>query len=265
MTSSCKVKTCIAITRAGGQCSKCIVDPKKALCGTHKKFVSYSPRWISLVLYDQLRVIKDVFERERIPFWLSFGTLLGAVRHQGLIPWDDDADINVDKKYMKRVQGLKTKFEDLGFCLEWDMKDHPQNFQLTNIFLPDEYTDSPGTDIFFYTRKKVKDKFKYVYPDNDFPDQDDPTPIRMVTFGNFKLPIPSEEVTEQQLNVSYPNWETTIVIDQWHLNSMTQRPQKRLNLSRKFAEVEMLRVEGDEYTRGDNARTPKPSQWYVKE
>jgi len=49
----------------------------------------------SIDLYKLLKFTHDVLTRNKIDYWVTGGTLLGAVRHDGLIPWDDDGDICV--------------------------------------------------------------------------------------------------------------------------------------------------------------------------
>ncbi|MBQ9440496.1 MAG: LicD family protein [Paludibacteraceae bacterium] len=66
--------------------------------------VSYQPsanlRRLQLRMLDILMEIDKVCRRNSIRYWLDFGTLLGAVRHGGFIPWDDDLDIAVhDEDY----------------------------------------------------------------------------------------------------------------------------------------------------------------------
>ena len=48
-----------------------------------------------LRMLELLEAVDLVCKKYDIPYWLSSGTLIGAVRHQGFIPWDDDLDIEM--------------------------------------------------------------------------------------------------------------------------------------------------------------------------
>lgn len=42
-----------------------------------------------------LRILQRSAQKAGVDFWLGYGTMLGAIRHQGFVPWDDDLDISL--------------------------------------------------------------------------------------------------------------------------------------------------------------------------
>lgn len=64
---------------------------------------------------EVLREISQVCERHGLQWYAAYGTLLGAIRHKGFVPWDDDMDI-----WMKR--------EDYNKFMEVAPKELPKGF-----------------------------------------------------------------------------------------------------------------------------------------
>jgi lipopolysaccharide cholinephosphotransferase len=59
-------------------------------------------------LLEMAKAIRNVLEKNDIPYFITYGTLLGAVRHKGFIPWDDDFDFYLfDDSYDKALQVLR--------------------------------------------------------------------------------------------------------------------------------------------------------------
>lgn len=71
---------------------------------------------------EMLLELKRVCEKHNIPFYLAFGTCLGAIRHKGFIPWDDDIDVIMYKEDLDKLYQYESDFAP-KFSLQSHQKD----------------------------------------------------------------------------------------------------------------------------------------------
>ena len=87
--------------------------------------------WAAIL--DILGEISDICLRHDISWWLDWGSMLGAVRHHGFTPWDDDIDISMLREDYMRF--IKVAPEEL-----------PSGYRIFNTFNTPDYYDS-GTRV----------------------------------------------------------------------------------------------------------------------
>lgn len=73
------------------------------------------------ILYQMLYDMHRIFTKNDLMYWADGGTLLGAVRHKGIIPWDDDLDVGILSKDIRKFLRLKNQFKKCGYsiCEVW--------------------------------------------------------------------------------------------------------------------------------------------------
>lgn len=153
-------------------------------------------RDIQLLYVELLRFVDNVCKKHEINYWLDGGTLLGAVRHGGFIPWDDDVDLTMLRKdynkllevlpleiskhdYFKEncgltllIEGQKNYFSDFKSVYDVDDKEsylNDDNFSFLQIawlkpyvkidFFPKDFLETEK--ISFFKKNYVSNKYKF--------------------------------------------------------------------------------------------------------
>ncbi len=75
---------------------------------------------------EVLKVIDDICKEHGLKWFANYGTMLGAVRHKGYIPWDDDIDITMLR-------------DDYNLFFEFAQNELPEGYQILTPYHQDEY------------------------------------------------------------------------------------------------------------------------------
>ncbi|MBF0361700.1 MAG: LicD family protein [Oligoflexia bacterium] len=153
-------------------------------------------------IYNLLESIDSVLKKNNIKYTMIGGTLLGAIRNKGLIPWDDDGDIAVREEDISELvfEKLTKDFGKLGIDISRD----PQ------IGLKVRYIDdiAPAIDIFtmrnngkgeyFYAQKWAYDGWPTDKITSKTWDK-----VKSIPFGHLNLSSIPEETAKDFLDICY--------------------------------------------------------------
>lgn len=101
-----------------------------------KNLETYKKQHIDAIHKKELAIlcaIRDLCDKHNIDYWLDGGTCLGAIRHGGFIPWDDDIDIAMRKEDMERFIELAKKELPEGLFLQTRETDPSFNSPITKV------------------------------------------------------------------------------------------------------------------------------------
>lgn len=67
------------------------------------------------ILVENLKEVKEIFDKHNIKFWLDWGTLLGAIRDRKIIEWDSDIDLGVMASDTEKIISILPELKEKGF------------------------------------------------------------------------------------------------------------------------------------------------------
>lgn len=101
---------------------------------------------VQKAVLENMKVFDQLCKENGLRYFATGGTGLGAVRHKGFIPWDDDADLSMPRADFEKLKKLKMP---AGFVL----KERPEYLKSLN---------------FINTHKKIKSKLREQADNHDF-------------------------------------------------------------------------------------------------
>jgi len=121
-----------------------------------------SLRKVQLANLKLLKTFDKLCTDNELNYWLDFGNLLGAVRHKGFIPWDDDVDVSMVRddyeKFIELFQNGFPEFDDL--YLEFNNNGKNRCFvKVLHKKIPDIAIDIFPYD-FYYKKISPEEKLK---------------------------------------------------------------------------------------------------------
>ena len=136
---------------------------------TSKEYTADDIKKVQQELLGMTKIITQILEQHDIPYFIAFGTLIGAVKLQGFLPWDDDIDLFLfDDSYDKAIYLLEEFLpkhlvvhgdkNDPNYFLAWNsVKNINTSIEIADIYHPHNKLlgyKCLGVDL--YRLKKVK-------------------------------------------------------------------------------------------------------------
>lgn len=197
-------------------------------------------REIQLANLALLKIFNKICKRENLTYWLDFGTLLGAVRHGGFIPWDDDLDIGMPRQDYERMINIIEQENQLYIEFETNGR-NKCCAKVQHILCKDIFIDIFPYDFYY---RKTTDEDKVVLHKRIMREI---TKLKFSLFPVNDTTILREklaEITKKKILQSHPSTPDTIF---WGIDFPHDRWKKRVYDTENILPLKRIKFEGIEF------------------
>lgn len=113
--------------------------------------------------------VDRILNEHGVRYFIVAGTLLGAVRHQAIIPWDDDIDIGIMESDLEKFNAID--FESYGLKAKGVERNNIGKIFYLNRLDSGAKMKSVFIDIFVFEKKDDRYMYAYTYAQNSWPNE----------------------------------------------------------------------------------------------
>ena len=173
---------------------------------------------LNITAKKMLRSVCGILDKNNIPYVLEGGTLLGIVRENRLLPWDNDLDLTIIEQDMDNVLKFKRQLWWAGYKIRpRKSKKKMPHFPIGSIRLlkikKKNYIFASGVGLMdIFVKKKIDDKYYWIVGPHDHVLKSVPSNfyenLSRYNFEGYYYSVPADY--EDYLSCRYGDWRKTV-------------------------------------------------------
>jgi len=173
---------------------------------------------LNITAKKMLRKVCGILDKYNIPYVLEGGTLLGIVRENRLLPWDNDLDLTITEQNIGNVLKLRREFWWAGYKIRLrKSKKGMPHFPVNSVRLlkikRKRYFFVTGIGLMdIFVKKKINGKYYWIVGQHDHVLKSVPShfyeSFTRYNFEGYEYSIPADY--EEYLTYRYGDWRKTV-------------------------------------------------------